>query len=184
VNWGEAYFERFVKLFGNPINQAVWEKEGFIAIQILTFAPASDLLIFGSIGLTLYPVELGGTYEVFLPAGDWAREVPHILGRALTVMVENSQKLGAGVSFNGIEKIFPDFSAKTGKTALYFTGLNGLENLAAVSLSEEEKGQLLMAFFISAEENKFLAENGAEKFAAALNRAEIGPADINRKSIF
>ena len=184
MNWGEAYFERYIKLFGNPINQAIWEKENFSILQILTFAPSTDLLIFASIGLTLYQEELGGTFEVFLPAGDWARQIPNILGRCLTTIVEKSQKLGVGISFSGIDKIFPEFSEKTGKTVLYFTGVNGLGNLDTVSLSEEENGKLLVAYFISAAENHFLEQNGAKKFEAALQEAGAATAELSRKSIF
>jgi len=184
LNWGEAYFERFVKLFGNPINQAVWEKAGFSAIQVLTFAPSSDLLTFCSIGLTLYPEKLGGTFEVFLPVGDRLRDAPNILGRVLTAMLEKSLTLGEGVCFPGVDKIFPDFSAATGKSALYFTRPAGLASLDTVSLSDHEQGKILLGFFISAAENEFLAQNGVGKFEAALAGAGIDPADLNRKSIF
>lgn len=184
MNWGEVYFDRFVKLFGNPINQAVWEKEGFIAIQVLTFAPSPDLLTFCSIGLTLYPDKLGGTFEVFLPVGDRLRDAPNILGRALTTMIEKALPLKAGVSFSGIDKMFPDFSVATGKTALYFTRPVGLNGLDAVSLSDNGQGVILMGFFISTAETEFLEQNGAEKFEAALAEAGVDPADMSRKSIF
>lgn len=182
MNWGEAFFERYVKLFGNPINQAVWEKEGFGVIQILTFAPSSDLLVFASIGLTLYPNELGGIFEVFVTAAEKLRDVPNVFGQVLTGMVEKSQKLGVGLSFP-FEKMFPDFAAATGKTALYFTGVAGLENLDVVELGDEQ-GKLLVGFFISAAENDFLGQNGPEKFEAALRKAGAVPSDLNRKSIF
>ncbi len=184
MNWGEAYFERFVKLFGNPINQAVWGKEGFIAIQVLTFAPSPELLTFASIGLTLYREKLGGVFEVFLPAGDRLRDAPNILGRVLTIIIENSLTLKMGVRFPGLDKMFPGFSAATGKAALYFTRPTGLDNLDTVSLSDGEQGKILLGFFISAAENKFLENNGPEKFEAALAGAGVDPADLNRKSIF
>jgi hypothetical protein len=183
MNWGEAYFERFVRLFGNPINQAIWEKEGFISIQILTFAPSSDLLIFGSIGLTLYPERLGGTFEVFLAAGDRLRDAPDILGRVLTALLEKTIPLGPG-AYYPVEKMFPDFSAATGKTALYFTNPAGLDNLATVRLSESEQGKILVGMFISAAELVYLEENGAAGFEEALARARVDPADMHRKSIF
>ncbi|MBN9389909.1 MAG: suppressor of fused domain protein [Chloroflexi bacterium] len=183
LNWGLAYFDRFVKLFGNPINQQIWDKEGYASLQILTFAPSSDLLIFASIGLTLYPERLGGTYEVFLAAADRLRDAPNILGRVLTIMLEKTISLGPG-AFYPIEKMFPDFSAATGKTALYFTDPAGLDELATVRINESEQGKILVGMFISAAELAFLEENGATKFEEALTRARVDPADMNRKSIF
>jgi hypothetical protein len=183
MNWGEVYFERFIRLFGNPINQAIWEKEGFIAVQILTFAPSSDLLIFGSIGLTLYPERLGGTYEVFLAAGDRLRETPNILGRVLTALLEKAIPLGPG-AYYPVDKMFPDFSAATGKAALYFTNPAKLDNLATVRLSEHEQGKILVGMFISAAELAYLEENGTTKFEEALTGARVDPADMHRRSIF
>lgn len=183
LNWGLAYFDRYVKLFGNPINQQIWDKEGYVSLQILTFAPSSDLLIFGSIGLTLYPERLGGIYEVFLAAADRLREAPNILGRVLTAMLEKSIPLGPG-AFYPFEKMFPDFSAATGKTTLYFTNPAGLDELATVRISENGQGEILVGLFISAVELAFLEENGARKFEEALAGARVDPADMHRKSIF
>lgn len=183
LNWGLAYFDRYVKLFGNPINQQIWDKEGFASLQILTFAPSNDLLIFGSIGLTLYPDKLGGIYEVFLPATDHLRDVSNILGRTLTAMLEKAFPLGPG-AYYPIDKMFPDFSAATGKTVLYFTNPAGLDYLATVRISESEQGKILVGMFISATELTYLEENEAAKFEEALAEARVDPADLHRKSIF
>jgi hypothetical protein len=80
--------------------------------------------------------------------------------------------------------MFPDFSAATGKTGLYFTNPAGLDELATVRLSEAEQGKILVGMFISAAEQAYLAENGAAKFEEALAGARVDPADMHRKSIF
>lgn len=183
MNWGEAYFERFIRLFGNPINQSVWQKEGFAPLQILTFAPSTEALTFCSIGLTLFPDRLSGTFEVFVAADDRPGDVPKILGRVLTTLVETSTPLVAGTCFAGIEEFGPGFSAACGKVALYFTNPAGLSQLATVSLENEPPGQILLGFFISAAERDFVAQNGPQRFEEVLASTAVDPAKLNRPSV-
>jgi hypothetical protein len=125
--------------------------------------------------------------EVILFADTPAAEVPNLFVHALFFILHNDVPLGSRFAIGGIHDLAPEFAVRIRKSALYFTHAQAELVLAtpqankpddishAMTINKvrngDEFGWVYQAFFITAEENEFLEDNGPDAFEELFAKA-------------
>src|SRR3954468_13643232 len=106
-NWGERYFDHYLKYFGPIKERKIFESGDAPSIQILTFENVfENCRTFCSLGLSHYSEEIGETAEVFVTTDDYWDAVPTIFANMLFFIVGQKMQIGWGMNVGGFEKLF------------------------------------------------------------------------------
>jgi Suppressor of fused protein (SUFU) len=184
LNWGEAFFDHYVKYLGSPIARSIFrQSEDTPSIQILQFKnvfPQTE--VFCSLGTSHYSSILGRISEVTLPVTSGARHVDKVLANCLFSLIQQQMKIGWGIALDGLDLIAPDFVKVSEKTALYFTHPFGFPHEFCRILNGSDEGNIYMAIFISRAEFNFFCDRGAAEFESLLESKNVDPFQWDRRS--
>src|SRR5262245_42818566 len=185
-SWGDCFSDHFEKFLGPISRRSVFEIDNSQPnIQILEYDDAVEgCLVFCSFGLSIYTYHIGGVfYEVFLPVDEGWEYIPKILSGTLFTIVEHKIQFGPGFYLGGLEIIDAEFVEKFGKSALYFTPPYSVPDEFKRVPCNNSLGSVIMGMFISTAENMYLRDEGSDHFETLLEKAEIDPYQLSRKSI-
>ncbi|HEY3330290.1 MAG TPA: suppressor of fused domain protein [Capsulimonadaceae bacterium] len=129
--------------------------------------PGASVLL--TAGLSGYSAELGGAHEVVLVASTHVDEISDFLIAAVRFAIKQKLPITYGFSLQGLSAINPSLAKSSGKEALYFTSLSGLP-AQIVAIDNESDAKLLNAILISAAENDYFLDNGAEALESKLSQ--------------
>jgi hypothetical protein len=172
VFWTEIYQKHFQKYFQKPFDIQVYHDRAGFALKLATHDWARrGFRVFTSMGMAdkLVQNEEQDFGEVILFSDVPDKEIPQLFVNALFFILQQNIPLGSRFSI-GFSDADRRFTSRYGKTALYFTRTaDNDEKFAAVppTLSASEgmaPGRVFQAFFITANEVKFLEEHGADAF--------------------
>ncbi len=171
IFWTDIYQDHFQKYFGKPFDVQVFHDASGASLKLATHDWAlAGFRVYASTGiadrLARDGEEAVGEVLVYSDVSD--PEVPRLFVTSLFFILQNKIPLTSrfSVSFSSVERAF---SRRCDKTALYFTRAFSPDG----AFNEVGKlARVYQVFFISAEEDAFLDQNGPavfeEKFWAQL----------------
>jgi antitoxin YqcF len=185
MNWGECYYDHYVRYFGNPVDREVFKQSPDLpSLQILMFDKVvSGCRVFATLGLTHYIDEIHGVRECFMPVDAGWDDAPEILANTLFFAIQNKLEVCRGLTVSGISNINAVFAETYDKEAIYIADPFGLPDELSVISCNGQVGELYVAMLISRSEHQFKIENGAQRFEDELERSQTDPYAIARRPI-
>ena len=165
--WTDIYQQHFQRHFQKPFDIKVYHDSADFAVKLATYDWAlRNRTIHASIGLAdkLAQDEEADFGEVILVADAPDPAIPLLFINALFFILQNGIPLGSRFSIGGIEQVQPAFAKRFQKTALYFTLASDESEKFNKVRRGEEFGRVYQAYFITAEEDKYLEEYGPDEF--------------------
>lgn len=185
MNWGECYFDHFVKYFRTPVAREVFTQDPEEhTIQILAYDKVfAGCRLFASLGLSHYQEAVGSVGEIIVPADDAWDVVPGLVANTLFYMVQERIHIGRGVAVAGLAKVNAAFARRFGKGALYFTNAYGLPEGSEEVLCNGQRGSLYLGVFLTDTEYRLFLDQGAEGLESALESRQVDPYHLARISV-
>jgi|ERR1019366_9028100 hypothetical protein len=165
--WIDVYQRHFQKHFQKPFDVQVYHDARGFGLKVATFDWAlRNRRVYASIGLADKLVEHDEEEfgEVILIADVPDKEVPLLFVNALFFVLQNDIPLGSRFSIGGIAKTQPAFAERYHKTALYFALAGEEDEHVNKVRNGADFGRVYQAHFITAEEDKYLADFGPDEF--------------------
>jgi hypothetical protein len=184
-NSANVFLDHYKSVLGDPIDVHAYASESlktpFYIAQHVGYAPNTQLLL--TAGVSAFADELGTPLEVVLYVDDAVDEVEDFLFAAIHFAITQRLHIEAGFSLQGLSTTNPKLAKRSKKEAIYFTSLKGappqLDNIP----TEVDNVILLTGILISAEENEFFLNNGADAFEEKLGIITMIDPKIKRKSV-
>jgi len=192
--WTEIYQRHFQSYFHKPFDIQVFNGPDNFSLKLAKYDLVSQSLhisgaaqmpkvqrrglakpnVFASIGLAdkLIQKEEEDFGEVILVSDTPDPCVPVLLVNSLFFILQNGIALGSRFSIGGIDRMMPVFSKQFNKSALYFTLASDEREQFNKVRRGEEFGRVYQAYFITAEEDRYLADYGPDEFEKRFN--ELG----------
>jgi hypothetical protein len=165
--WTDVYQQHFQRHFKKPFDIKVYHDSANFALKLATYDWAlRNRTLYASIGLAdkLAEDEEADFGEVILVADVPDPCVPVLLVNALFFILQNDIPLGSRFSIGGIDRMMPVFSKEFHKTALYFMLASDENEKFNKVRRGDEFGRVYQAYFITAEEDRYLADYGPDEF--------------------
>jgi hypothetical protein len=181
---GERYLDHYERFFrSEPAEAPVFRGErGSPSIQVLSFDRVfKGCRVFATLGASHYQAELGGPWEIVCVVDAHFASVPLLLANAIQHAAAERLSLADRRTIGSLEKLDPAFVGATGKSAIYISTVHGLPPEFS-EIADTPGVKLRGAFFISADETRYLATNGWERFEERLEAGEVDPFSVCRPS--
>ena len=182
--WGECYYDHFEKFLGKPSGREKFEqKPDMPMIQVIHYDNIFDnCRAFCSFGFSRYVAEVGEVAEVFMPIDEGWDTTARILADTLFQIVQRHMRIGWGMTFR-FANIFPDFTRKYGKAAIYFSNPFGVPQGFSQVQCEGEVGSVYPACYISEAERQYFLEHGAVNFENLFEEKNVDVFQLTRPSV-
>jgi hypothetical protein len=180
-----AYLKHYESLFGNPTDMHVYGSDSFptpfYVMQYDKVLPLGHLLL--SAGLSDYAEQIGSRIEVALRVDQYVDEIGDFLITALHFAVREKLQIGDGFSLQGLSAVNSALANAIGKEAIYFTKLRGIRDGLAAIPGTEPPARVLSGVLISASENEFFLDHGAEDLESTLTESVLTDPSVKRAPI-
>jgi hypothetical protein len=165
--WTDIYEQHFQRHFKKPFDIKVFQGPANAALKLGTYDWAlGNRILYASIGLSdkLIQKEEEDFGEVMLVTDARDKEVPALFVNALFFILQHDIPLGSRFAIGGIGQMQPAFAKRVHKTALYFMLASDDDEKFNKVRRGDEFGRVYQAFFITAEEDRYLADYGPDEF--------------------
>ena len=165
--WRDIYQQHFQKYFKKPFDIKVYNDAGRFGLKLAMHDCAlPGFHVYATMGLAdrLAENEEDDFGEVILLADVPDTEVPALFVNALFFILQNGIPLGSRFAIGGIPQMQPAFAKRHGKTALYFTLADDEDEHFNKVRRGETFGRVYQAYFITADEDEYLAAYGPDEF--------------------
>lgn len=183
INYGELYYNHYCKFLNEPIDRKVYTiDDNYPSIQILEYNNVfENCVVYNTFGLSNYDYIMGKKIEISLVCDNQFDKISNILANCLYYCIDNNIALDCGKAIHGINNIDAKFVNITDKNAIYFTEPYAFPS--EYQYIKNKLGEVLLAIFISDKEYLYLQEYGFVEFEDILEKSNVDPFEINRKSI-
>jgi hypothetical protein len=186
ADWGSLILSHYEKFLRSPVSSTSYrghQGESRV-VQVLEYDRVfPKCRLFATFGLSHYPEELGGRYEIVLPVDDGWDEISRILANSAFYTVQHRMKMGWGLAVGGIPALEPEFARKYSKSALYFARPVLFPEEFGHVRCDEGRCEILLAFFISKAEFDCFLDRGAQVLESFLEKHQVDPFALSRRSI-
>jgi hypothetical protein len=165
--WTDAYQEIFQRRFRKPFDiQTYYDNSGF-GLKLATYDWARQgYRVYASMGLAdkLLANEEDDFGEVILFSDVDDAAVPALFVNALFFILHHDIPLGSRFAIGGIAQMQPKFAQRYQRSALYFTVAEETDDFNNKVRRGEQFGRIYQAYFLTADEDGYLEEAGADAF--------------------
>lgn len=177
---GEKILDHYERFLGSYLDAEKYHN-GESAIQLLGFKNVfEECLTFATFGLSKYREDINNTCEIIMAVDDSFDDCALVFMNSVFYILSNKMNMGRGIMIKGADQIVNGFSAKHGKSALYFTETYiMLDEFSAIN----DECKFYMAFFISDKEAEYIEKFGCESFEDLLEEKQCDVMDLNRRSV-
>jgi hypothetical protein len=196
--WSERFQAHFQKHFQKPFDIQIYHDRDDFSLKLAIHdranpapwfpegskAAGTGYRVYASLGLAdmLVNEDEDDFGEVILFSDVPDREVPQLFINALFFILLNDIPLGSRFAIGGITEMRAEFARRYKKSALYFTLANSKNEAFNRVRRGEDFSRVYQAFFISAEEDRYLEDNGPGEFEKKMQDQEGDPLSLLRPS--
>lgn len=166
MNLGEGFLDHYERFFPGCMAGRVSFRPSTTDtfLQILVYERVlAGAKVFATLGLSRL-ADKANPYELIAVAdSDWDL-VPRLLAEVALELVRRYPKMSWGPAITGLERVDPEFVARTGKSAAYVTAAHWFgEEFGAFSCGPS-RAVVWMVVFVTADEFAFIKARGPETF--------------------
>lgn len=179
-SYAARVWDHYAHFFGDPVGQTKLRGPEGEPLHVLEYAQVFEgCRTFTTVGVGLLQ---DVPHEVMLAAAWQGDELPRLLVSTALALAHAGTPLKAGVAAGGLASFAPTFAQQTGKTAMLFVPPQALPPLFA-SVTGEPRAEILMAVPLSEAEYALCKREGVDALEAALERAQVDPFEVARRSV-
>lgn len=187
ITWAETYYDHYERILGVAQRRDVFEVyDTDKNIQILAYKNVFPKCVtFCTIGLSHFESRVGAVSELIMVVDEGWEYIPKVLAEAASYLIREPMQVGWGFSIGGESGMNPEYFKRFSKEATYFTHPMGFPDdfYTIIKKDSDKVGEIYMGIPISVEEKKLFGSIGAKEFESEMEKNNVDPFCLSRKSV-